>query len=80
MVRQTVGLSEMGFLAPGAAKGRDLVLTAYEEAGVCADWGPWRKGRGGYEGLLVGRWRIFQAHCSGVECCGSSLFQESCFL
>lgn len=33
-------------------------------------------GGGGLEGLIgVGRWCISVVHCSGVKCCGSSLFR-----
>lgn len=42
VVRHAVGLTKMNFPAPGAAQGRDLGVAAYEKAGVCADWGPWR--------------------------------------
>ncbi|KAJ5392178.1 hypothetical protein N7509_007668 [Penicillium cosmopolitanum] len=66
----------MNFPAPGAAQGRDLGVAAYEEAGVCADWGPWRRGAPrAYWQFCILKLHI-QAHCGGVEYCGLSLFQQ----
>lgn len=56
----------MNFPAPGAAQGRDLGVAAYEEAGVCADWGPcWRGASRAYWQFRILKLHV-QARYGGV--------------